>query len=1662
MRQSTDLTQPFFILLLSDNAQLSGLISKVSGELRLPVILDRSNYLELFELPLEYNEVNMVLVDLDKRLQDAEVLYRQIRELNVQVPIIFLASQQEQINFDYLTADSNVNIMFREDLSEGVVKYLLRGLRQIRKAMDAKIYAQTELAESESLLKQSQQLAKLGHFRFNFLTRKDIWSEETYRIYGIDPRRELASEELFYSLIHPDDYQYFMEETAKFLSQGQPYHLDYRLRLRDGTIKYVENYTRPYFDGHGNLESCTGSVQDITEKKIAELELKKSQDRLYRILENLPSGAVFVEGGRLTLNRAAERITGYERNELQTLDDWFEKLYGKNHDVVKMIYENDRNKSFPSSQITPITRKDGKQVEMEFAGVELGGTEVWLLNDLSNVKSQQELFKGLFEHSSDGMLLLEESKIVDCNQQAVKLLKAKNKNYIVGKEPIDLCHESQPNGKTLEEKREEVNAMVAGNNTVVTEWNHKTSDGQKLPVRVTITKVNIRNKSYRLVVWHDLSEHYELKRKEENKDRFIKKLVSYQHDLITVLDVDTLSIIYSNDQVEELLGYTNQELIQMGGSFWTNMVEQEDLSQIEHMVESFPNLKKDEAIQVFIRAKHKNGSRVFLHIKFTIFSLDITGRPSQVIGSARAIPKELFKAHQNVAKDQKVTSILDTLPDALFVYDLESNRNLFLNRQMSRLLGYTLEDYKQLKEKSLKQFIFHEDLAKVEKHILELSTLPESQTSEISFRLVRKDRKVISVHSKELIYNRDRNGAPVHILGIIRDVNDLMHNNSLPNFDLIVRTIGESLPSPIAVFDNSGQMVYQNEVFSNLDDLDISKWKGMQWLNLLSEEDRNLVLVKLKEEKGQLTEGTWRLKVNLVNHPDLVLNFSKIEVQGMTLAYLGTLERKLEIAELPNFSNEYKRFNTLMDNAGFSIFSVDKEFRYRSINKGHKGFLGKKFGIEPVEGDRMVLMERSTGEEKQLLESYLNRAFGGDSFTVIESLKFANNSTLELSFSPIVQVGKEIDEVVVVMKDISHSKSLEKLMKYYEGNFKEVFNNSPDAIYVEDYQGNILAVNPEACAMQNMEIDELLGKNILQITPKEFEKQVAEDFQRMVNGEIDILESYTWRKGDKPLAVEIKCSHIHYGEKPAMLLHVRNVSARKVAEQNVKNLHQVIEESGDLIAMISPDGKVIYSNKAFKERMGEMDTNTYFITAVNSEPDIQGLLTKAFRLAREEGSWIGEMEIIGKESVIIPCSQIVIAHKDERGNLMFFSTVLRDISTAKKTQDQLLKAKNLAEEAAKAKELFLANMSHEIRTPMNGIVGLTEVLLQSQLDESQFEMLKAIRTSGDNLLVILNDILDLAKITSGKMEFERVKFNLKELIQSVVKLHEGKAKAKSINIHFALDPRIPNEISGDSVKLSQILNNLIGNAVKFTDSGRVEITIEKGVEKPEGIQLNFIIKDTGIGIPEAKLPFVFDSFTQASSETTRKFGGTGLGLTITKQLIELQGGTIGVDSKEGRGSTFYFSLLFGIEKLDSFQVAGTKKVYQDEPQYDFKGARVLIAEDNSVNQLLMKRIMEKLNMVAELADNGEKALRLLEERDFDLVLMDMQMPEMDGYTATEQIRKGEVQVKAALPIIAITANSSIEDAKKCYKAGVNDYISKPFKQGELIEKLAKFLPFERL
>jgi PAS domain S-box-containing protein len=387
--------------------------------------------------------------------------------------------------------------------------------------------------------------------------------------------------------------------------------------------------------------------------------------------------------------------------------------------------------------------------------------------------------------------------------------------------------------------------------------------------------------------------------------------------------------------------------------------------------------------------------------------------------------------------------------------------------------------------------------------------------------------------------------------------------------------------------------------------------------------------------------------------------------------------------------------------------------------------------------------------------------------------------------------------------------------------------------------------------------------------------------------------------------------------------------------------------------------------------------------------------------------------------------------------------------------EELHRAKKEVEESLKVKEQFLANMSHEIRTPMNAIIGFTNLLLKKKQDAESTQYLNAIKTSGQNLLVIINDILDFSKLESGKITIEQIPFKLSHLITTVVDLMLPKAVEKDIKLSYSIEKEIPDTLVGDPTRLNQILLNLVGNAVKFTKEGGVKVDVSLMNMAEEEVALRFSVTDTGIGIPAESTDKIFEGFTQASNDTTRKYGGTGLGLTITKELVELQGGEISVKSKVGEGSSFIFWLKF--KKDTAPQNEPEERKEQVTPDFPLEGIRVLLVEDNLFNQMLAAKILENWHCKVDIADNGVIAVEKAEKQEFDLVLMDIQLPEMDGYQATSHIRTKLAPPHNAVPIIAMTAHAFAEESEKCRKFGMDDYISKPFDESKLYTKLVNVL-----
>jgi len=524
----------------------------------------------------------------------------------------------------------------------------------------------------------------------------------------------------------------------------------------------------------------------------------------------------------------------------------------------------------------------------------------------------------------------------------------------------------------------------------------------------------------------------------------------------------------------------------------------------------------------------------------------------------------------------------------------------------------------------------------------------------------------------------------------------------------------------------------------------------------------------------------------------------------------------------------------------------------------------------------------------------------------------------------------------------------------------------------------------------------------------------------------------------------------------------------------------LIEASLDPLVTISTEGKITDMNEALANITGitrKKITGTDFFEYFTEPQKAREVYQEVFA----EGS-VADYPLTlrhknGKLTDVLFNGSV---YKDDGGNVLGVVIVARDVTDQKRIATELteakifaefatgiaeeakLKAENatliaedatkiaeeatkIAEEAVKAKQQFLSNMSHEIRTPMNAIIGFTKVLLKTDLSAKQKEYLTAIKMSGDALIVLINDILDLAKVDAGKMTFEKTPFKMALSISAMLHLFETKIQEKNLELVIDYDNQIPGVLVGDPVRLHQIILNLVSNAVKFTSQGKITVSVHLLKEDEETVTIEFAVTDTGIGIPENKIENIFENFQQATSGTSRLYGGTGLGLAIVKQLVQSQDGVIRVESALNQGSTFSFVLSF--QKTNAEAELEAEIVESD---LEVKNIKVLVAEDIALNQLLMKTILDDFGFERDIAANGKIAIEKLQTSSYDIILMDLQMPEMNGFEATYFIRNS---LKSKIPIIALTADVTTVDLAKCRAVGMNDYIAKPVDERVLYSKI---------
>ena len=603
-------------------------------------------------------------------------------------------------------------------------------------------------------------------------------------------------------------------------------------------------------------------------------------------------------------------------------------------------------------------------------------------------------------------------------------------------------------------------------------------------------------------------------------------------------------------------------------------------------------------------------------------------------------------------------------------------------------------------------------------------------------------------------------------------------------------------------------------------------------------------------------------------------------------------------------------------------------------------------------------------------------------------------------------------------------------------------------MFVTDRDGRILSLNPVAQQLVGRHQD-VIGSVFHELGGCLFSKGGSHrgcPLEHTVRtGEVTMISSHQWIRADGT-GLEIaatfwpRCQGM---ERVGAIVVCRDLTADREAERDVQRIARLAEDAPNPIVEFDEDGNMLYANTAMVELLNHGTSIQGRVEAL-LPPNLSEILNHC--LDSQQPTVRLEHHV---EDCVLAWSFFPL------GDLKQIRAYGTDITA----DVELRRAKEVAEESARAKGIFLATMSHELRTPMNGVLGCTQLLQDTSLTDSQRQLLETMHRSAESLLVLVNDILDFSKIEAGKMSLEVADVELHSLIADVVTLTSEAAKKKGLIVQVQLAPDIPAELRGDPVRLRQILFNLLGNAIKFTEQGGIHVsvkTVPSNLNNSDAMVFHWTVKDSGIGMTADQQARLFAAYSQAEVSTARRFGGTGLGLMICRQLVDLMGGTITVESMPGKGSSFSYttSLLPAIQRTTSAQAGKPSIALVTDRATPL---RILVVDDNEINQVVACKFLQKLGCQVEVARNGREAVESIAHASYDAVLMDCEMPEMNGYEATQEIRRQEQDTARHLPIIALTGHASSEDEQKCRQAGMDDVVTKPMTLPTLRVKLERLL-----
>lgn len=1033
---------------------------------------------------------------------------------------------------------------------------------------------------------------------------------------------------------------------------------------------------------------------------------------------------------------------------------------------------------------------------------------------------------------------------------------------------------------------------------------------------------------------------------------------------------------------------------------------------------------------------------------FIILARDITDRKK----SELALQKS----------QEKLRGIFDLANSGIILTDLRGKYLLF-NNWLAEKLGYTRAEMNKL----TRDDIIHPD--DIEKSDLMFNKIINGKVDryQLEKRYLKKDKTYfwgeISISAI-----KDKNNKVVNTVGIINDITEkkLAEEYLLESKRFAYATL-DALSAHIAILDENGYIIAVNVAWRNFREsnnpigLDLKPIEGQNYLSVCensngpgAEEGQEMAVGIYSVMNGEQDEFSLEYPCHSPTEKRWfnarVTRFLGKGDLRIVVAHENITERKLVEEKL--IANE-KFLNQTQTIAKIGSYALD----FKSGKWTGSPVLDIVFGIDKnydrsIEGWQSLIHP----EWRSIMVDYLNNEVIGKRENFNKEYKIINAYTNEDSWvhglgEVIYNEKNEPLQLIGTIQDVTDQKNAEGKLRESEEKYRGLVEGSPDGIvlYSDD---KIVFINDEGLRIMGAKNrSELIGKPILQYVHPESKNSIIQRMKEVISNELasaSVEEKFVDIEGN-PIDVEIKAIPTIYEHKVAVQVIVHDITERKRTQEKIRQLSQAVEQSPVSIVITNTKGEIEYANPKFTETTGYslnevIGQNPRFLKSGQTTPEEYKELWQTIAAGKE---WHGEFENKKKNGELYWESASISPIVNAQGQSTHYIAIKEDITHRKNIDLELIKAKNKAEESDRLKLAFLANMSHEIRTPMNGILGFTELLKEPKLTgEEQQEYIKIIEKSGKRMLNIINDIISISKVESGQIEVSLKETNINEQIEYLNTFFKPETKQKGIKL-IVTEKLSPKEcvISTDKEKIYAVLTNLIKNAIKFTDSGSIKFGCER-----KGENVKFFVKDSGLGIPKSQQKIIFERFRQANETITRAHEGSGLGLAISKAYVEMLGGKIWVESKVGKGSTFYFTIPY----KDGYETENEENIAHPEvtEENKIKDLKILIVEDDAISKLLITIAVKPYSKEILKVSTGIEAIEACRNNpDIDLVMMDINMPEMGGYEATKQIR----EFNKDLVIIAQTANGMQSDRDNAIAAGCTDYISKPVNitsLGQLIQK----------